>query len=225
MSIFIDLILVAVIALCVYMSSRQGFVKVFVEVAGFVLAIIVTFTISTPLAELTYDKIIAPPIVKAVGDALEDTSGNINESVIDALPEFVKDNAEKLGISLEEFNEAVAENISSGTDDAAEIATNDIVEPVISKIIALVYSIVIMIVLLIVVKILARVINKMFSFSIVGKLNRILGGVIGVPKGIIFAILLCLVISLVVSINGGFLFFTNENIENTILFNFFTELV
>ena len=82
MCIFIDLILVAVIALCVYMSSRQGFVKVFVEVAGFVLAIIVTFTISTPLAELTYDKIIEPPMMATVGDALKNTNANVNDVAI-----------------------------------------------------------------------------------------------------------------------------------------------
>ena len=57
MSIIIDLIVLAIIGLFIYTSAKRGFVKVLVEVAGFVLAVIITFTISSPLADATYDKI------------------------------------------------------------------------------------------------------------------------------------------------------------------------
>ena len=55
MNFVIDLIVVAIIAVCAVVSAKRGFVKVLVEAVGFVAAIILTFTISTPLSEATYD--------------------------------------------------------------------------------------------------------------------------------------------------------------------------
>ena len=66
MSIVLDLIVLAIILFTVFMSAKRGFVRVALEVVGFIAAVFITFTISTPLVNITYDKIIAPPIVSSV---------------------------------------------------------------------------------------------------------------------------------------------------------------
>ena len=63
MNFLLDLIVLAIIAAVALISARRGFVRVAIELVGFIAAIFITFTISTPLASLTYDKIIEPPIV------------------------------------------------------------------------------------------------------------------------------------------------------------------
>lgn len=222
MNLLIDLIVIAIVGLSVLISAKRGFVKVLIEVAGFVAAIIVTFTISTPLADNTYDKIIEPPIVEAAVNAVGESA---QHEAWNALPEFVTENALKLGVSGEDFTGKITENLASGTETAVKTASQDIIKPIITKILGLIYSVVILVVLLVVVKFLAKIINKMFSFSVIGKANRVLGGIVGVPKGVIFAILFCMVVSLVVKLYGGFLIFTTQNIEKTFIFKFLADII
>lgn len=222
MNLLIDLIVIAIVGLSVLISAKRGFVKVLIEVAGFVAAIIVTFTISTPLADNTYDKIIEPPIVEAAVNAVGESA---QHEAWNALPEFVTENALKLGVSGEDFTGKITENLASGTEAAVKTASQDVIKPIITKILGLIYSVVILVVLLVVVKFLAKIINKMFSFSVIGKANRVLGGIVGVPKGVIFAILFCMVVSLVVKLYGGFLIFTTQNIEKTFIFKFLADII
>lgn len=222
MNLLIDLIVIAIVGLSVLISAKRGFVKVLIEVAGFVAAIIVTFTISTPLADNTYDKIIEPPIVEAAVNAVGES---VQHEAWNALPEFVTENALKLGVSGEDFTGKITENLASGTEAAVKTASQDVIKPIITKILGLIYSVVILVVLLVVVKFLAKIINKMFSFSVIGKANRVLGGIVGVPKGVIFAILFCMVVSLVVKLYGGFLIFTTQNIEKTFIFKFLADII
>lgn len=226
MSFLIDLIVAAIIALFIFTSAKRGFVKVLIEVIGFILAIMLTFTISTPLANVTYDKIIEPPILDAAADISADSIEEMKQSALNALPDFVTKNAELLGFSVEEFVDKInTANLTSSVANPVQTASQQVIKPAVSKILELLYSIILMIILMFVVKIVARFINRLFSFSIIGKANKILGGVIGIPKGIIFAIVFCMIISLVVSLSGEFLFFTKENIDNTIFFKMFAELI
>ena len=74
MNFLLDLIVLAIIAAVALISARRGFVRVAIELVGFIAAIFITFTISTPLASLTYDKIIEPPALKAVEDSTADNA-------------------------------------------------------------------------------------------------------------------------------------------------------
>lgn len=221
MSIVIDLILLAVILVFTLISAKRGFVKVLVETVGFVAAIIVAFTISTPLAEVTYDKIIEPPVVKAAVNAVGESA---EHEAWNALPEFLMNN-DFFGEEINAFTQKISENIAEGTETAVKTASQEIVKPIAVKIFGLLYSVILVLVLSILVKFLAKLINGMFSFSVVGTLNRTLGGVLGAVKGIIIAIVICMVISLIISFTGKPLFiFTEENISNTYIFKLFINL-
>lgn len=221
MVIILDLILVAIIIVSVIISAKRGFVKVFVETVGFVAAVILAFTISTPLAEVTYDKIIEPPVVKAAVNAVGESA---EHEAWNALPEFLMNN-DFFGEEINTFTQKISENIAEGTETAVKTASQEIVKPIAVKIFGLLYSVILVLVLSILVKFLAKLINGMFSFSVVGTLNRTLGGVLGAVKGIIIAIVICMVISLIISFTGKPLFiFTEENISNTYIFKLFTNL-
>ena len=79
MNFLLDLIVLAIIAAVALISARRGFVRVAIELVGFIAAIFITFTISTPLASLTYDKIIEPPIVSSVSKATGDSVTQITD--------------------------------------------------------------------------------------------------------------------------------------------------
>ena len=224
MSIVLDLIVVSIILLFAFISAKQGFVKVIVEVVGLIAAIILTFTISTPLANTTYDKMIEPSLLKT---AAENSSQITDENkILDALPDFITNNSEKLGISLSEFTDSISSNSTYGAQAAIKTASQNIIRPVAVKLIGLIFSVILMVILFFVVKFLAKLINKLFSFSFIGKANRTLGGIIGVFKGIIFAVFFCAVVSLIVSLTkNGFWIFTPESIENSYIFNYIVKII
>lgn len=223
MNYLLDLIVIAIIAVVALISARRGFVRVVIESAGFIAAIFITLTISTPLASLTYDKIIEPPIVSSVSKATGDSVTQITDNTWNALPEFIRKYSENAGFSKESINKSINENMGNGAEVAARAASQNVVKPIVAKLLAVFYGIIIMVILIFLVKILAKFLNGVFSFSIVGKLNRILGGIAGIPKGIIIAMLFCMIISLIVSLTpDGFLIFKTEAMEKSWFFTHFS---
>lgn len=217
MSVVLDLIILIIVALTIYLSAKKGFVKVLVETVGFIVAIVIAFTISTPLAETTYDKFIEPSIINNAEKAIENEE-NIGNEVWENIPTFITKNAEGLGISEDSFSKTINENISLGTQKAVMVASQNIIKPVCVNLVSMIYSLIITAVLFVVVKFAAKFLNKLFSFSVVGKLNRTLGGVLGVFKGLAFAVLFVVIVSFLVSINGKLFGITIEDIEKTFLF-------
>lgn len=220
MNILLDLIILAIIAVTALLSAKRGFVRSAVELVGFLAAVWLAFTVSTPLAEMTYDKFLEPKIVSSVSDEVGTTAESIIDSTWNSLPEFVKNNADSIGLSRDKLSQNISQEITSGSENAVKATSQNAIKPVISHLLGLLYSVIILIVAMILVRLAARLLNKLFSFSIVGKLNRILGGVFGIAKGIIIAILFCMIISLILSFNeNGFLIFNKEITDNSYLFS------
>ena len=217
MSVVLDLIILIIVALTIYLSAKKGFVKVLVETVGFIVAIVMAFTISTPLAETTYDKFIEPSIINSAEKAIENEE-NIGNEVWENIPTFITKNAEGLGISADGFSKTINENISLGTEKAVMVASQNVIKPVCVNLVSMIYSLIITAVLFVVVKFAAKFLNKLFSFSDVGKLNRALGGALGAVKGLAFAVLFVVIVSFLVSINGKLFGITIEDIEKTFLF-------
>ena len=216
MSIIIDLIIVAIILVTALISAKQGFVRAVVEVAGFVAAVLVAFSVSAPLADITYEKVIEPPILSSVSENAAQSTAQTADSVWESLPSFITDNSEKLGITKEHIEKIVVESTLSSADTALNEISQKAVKPVATGILETLYAVILIVVLLFVVKILAKLLNKAFSFSVVGKLNRTLGGLLGVVKGLAIALIVCEIVVLIISFtHNGIWIFNNENIDKT----------
>ena len=225
MHFIIDLILIGIIAIIALISAKKGFVRTVVEVVGFVAAVLIAFTVSKPLADVTYVKGIEPAILNSVSESVQDSTVQTVDNIWEGLPSFITDNAHIFNIS----KETLEESISQGAENSAQtILTNtsqNVIKPMVVGILETVYAVILIILLSFVVKILAKLLNKAFSFSVVGKLNKTLGGVLGVVKGIAIALIICEAVLLIVSFTeNGICIFNNQNIEKTILFKFLTNV-
>ncbi|MBQ8203857.1 MAG: CvpA family protein [Clostridia bacterium] len=227
MSIILDVIILAIVLLSVLLSAKRGFVKSIIEVAGFVAAIILAISVSGPLAEFTYDKVIEPSVIKIVEESAaasdEHTEGNIEavaDNIWNALPEFVRNNSVNSGINQDTFVDKIEIDTTDTVASMAQKASQTIARPIVTKMFSAFYAVVLMVVLLVIVKFIAKIVNPLFNFSIIGKLNRTLGGVLGLVKGILVSVVFCVAVSLIVSFTGnGFLCFTPEAIENSVIFS------
>ena len=223
MSIILDIVFLAIVFLCIILSAKKGFAKSIIEVAGFVAAVILAISISGPLAELTYDKLIEPSVIKVAEESsaaadqnIQDNISSISDKIWESLPDFVKNNSSDINQNnlIDSVNIDTGDTITS----VAQKVSQTVAKPVVSKMLSALYAVIILVLLLIVVKFLSKLINPIFNFSVIGKLNRTLGGVLGFIKGILIASVFCAIVSIIVSFtNVEFLCFTNEAIEESLI--------
>ncbi len=225
MVFIIDLIVVGIILLVALISAKQGFVRTVVGVVGFVAAVVIAFTVSKPLADVTYDKVIEPPIVNSISDTASGSLSQTVDKVWENIPSFITDNSAELGFSKQSIENALSDEAISSTKDAFIQVSQKAIKPVCTEIVGTIYAVILIILLMIVVRILAKLLNKAFSFSIVGKLNTTLGGMLGIVKGLVIALILCEIIVLIISFtDNGIWIFNNENIAKTTVFKFLTNV-
>ncbi len=223
----LDAIIILIILICVFISAKRGFVRTLIEVVGFIAAIIVAFTFSSPLADTVYDKMIEPSIVKTVESSASEGAATATVAVDNVwvkLPGFIKNN-NLIGISKDEITQKVAyDAIDNGTVLANTISQSFIKPPAI-KILSILFSTILVVVLTFVVKILAKYINKLFSFSLIGSINKTLGGILGLVKGLVISVIFCMVITLIISVTkNGFLIFNYNTVSSSHIFKLVSEI-
>ena len=162
MGIVLDLIVIAIILIFCLISAKKGFVKTVVEAVGIVAAIILSFTVSSPLAGTTYDKIIEPPILSAVSVETTESSQTAVQNMWDSMPKFIVKNADRLSLNSESITQSFGEDISQGVETAVKSASQNVVKPIAVKILGIIYSVIIFVVLWVIFRFLAKIINKLF---------------------------------------------------------------
>lgn len=224
MSIVLDVIVLAIIVITAIISAKKGFVATVIEFVGLLLAFYLAFTLSTTVANFTYDKFISPSIKETVIEEIGQKADNTIDSVWDSLPGIVISGANTLGIEKEDIFDGVGSASASTAEEIANTVDEKIAKPVITIFIRTLLAFVLFVVCIFLVRILAKVLNKLFTFSIIGKLNRLLGGILGAGKGIIFACAVVLLLSTIAAVaKNGFLIFTTENIEKSFLFKLIAD--
>lgn len=220
MSYILDAIVILIVLFYVFISAKKGFVRTLIEVVGFVAAIVIAFTVSTPIAEVGYDSFIYPSIAESVEETGKDNINDAADAVWEKLPKFITENS-FFGVSKDNVTASAEDEFSNQSDNFAQSISDKMIKPTVVKLLSVIVSFVLVIILLFVAKILAKYVNKLFTFSIIGDINKFLGGALGVVKGAAIAIIFCLVISIILSFTkGGFLIFTYDAINSSYLFKF-----
>lgn len=230
LSIILDILILAIIAFFIVLSSKQGFVKTFISFVGCIAALVLSIVLSWVVSDLIYGSFVRPSLVLSVEEYLDSKTfvsvAEMLDQATEAMPDFIVKMADSRG---ETQNAEIAKELSMSKRSPSEIVVDTIAKPVVTGIIQTLSMIIIFILGIIVVRLLARFFNKMFSGKYLGTLNGFLGGIIGIPKGIIFAVLVAWVIGFYLSTSDGGLFsITQEMTESTYLFrilNSFNPLI
>lgn len=226
MPYILDGIIILIVLICVILSAKRGFVRTLIEVAGFIAAIIIAFTFSSPLSGVVYDKMIEPTVIKTVESTATESAENANAAV-DAvwakLPKFITEN-NFFGLSKDKVSQEIQNETANSSVALANSISDSFVEPVAIKILSMLFSTILVVVLIFVFKFLAKYINKLFSFSLVCSINKTLGGILGLIKGLAIAVIFCMIITLILSLTkNGFLIFTYDAINASYIFKFIAE--
>lgn len=218
MGIVLDLILALIVVVCILLAVKKGFVRSLIEVVGYILAIVIAFSVSGIAAEYIYDNVVDEAVVVTVYTAIEENS----EKALEALPDY-------LTVLLEQVDFDIESLLKTDDADALSVAkqvSENILRPLVVGILRTIISVVAFLILMVVVKLLARVINSMFKGAVLGTANKVLGMVIGCVKGVVFATVFSMIVYFVASLSeNDFLFFTNEAINKSVVAKYIIDFV
>ena len=224
MAIVLDLIIVAIILISVIITAQKGFVKSVGLIASFLIAIFAAVTLSGPISNFVYEKIIEPGVVATVENSITDsihkTEEGISKSVWESLPNFVKNSD---NVNENDFKIDIA-NIDTAHSVAVKLSQNT-VKPIAVSFVKVIASLLLFIGLTFICKFLVKLISGIFSISVVGKFNRFLGGILGIVNGTVYAIIFILLTKFLISLTGGFFIFTNASVSSTYIFKFLLDLL
>lgn len=226
--IILDIIIVAIVALFILFGIKKGFARSFIEIVGYILAILISFSVATTVSDYVYEKKIKENIVSSVGElAYEktDEAGKSIDAVWDSIPTYIKTVAGIQKDSVDEYISEYKTNTSNSVKDMALAVSENIVKPIATSAIRLAVEIVLLILLLILVKFFAKIVGKLFNKSILRGTNKFLGGILGAGKGALIALISVSIFMLLMPMFDNEIFgVTPKIIESTIVFKYLVNI-
>lgn len=224
MTIVLDIILVAVIVLSAFLGSRRGFMRVLLELIGFIAVILLASWASKQLAPVIFEKHIGPGIEQKIEQNL-DVDCDVSQ-LYQSLPSYLTFALDTSGMDEETVQNFVNEQLESGSKDIAPAITDNVVRPILTSVISAVLMFAIFLIGMFLVRLLARWINSLIRHTpIVGKLNTLLGTVFGALKGIIIAMALVWLLGALTSLlPEGLLGITNQTVQDAQLCQWLNQL-
>ncbi len=229
-SIVLDVVLLAILAVSVFLAYKKGFIKTLFSLVGGLIAVILALHLCTPVAAWLNEKFIEPTIRTTVLTAVNGSA--LAENYDEAINSIdVVDRLQEMPESLRAFLETLNVDVNSIVDSANKVQENSvavkeklidsIVTPVsetLSKAIALIGLILIFFVLLFVA---SRLLDAVFRLLPFGKKVNKAGGVI---FGALRGLLIVLVFGAVVyGLACGNVLVSLEDVENTVLLKLFNS--
>lgn len=225
MSIFIDALVLIIIAVTAFVSLKRGFVRSVMSVLSLFLTVFIISSVSAPISEFIYDKFVHKSVCEAISEKQNEQLKNGAKLTFDALPDFAKDAAEIAGINEQSFYEII--NNNSDLREETEMISQKLVRPTAVKIISIIIDIVLFIILMFVFGLISKFLCGFFKLPLLNEANKFLGAVLGILKGAVIAVFVCSLISYIAetSKNGEFLIFNPKTISETVLFKFFSNVL
>ena len=137
MSLFLDFLVIAVFALCVYTGVRYGFIRSVMSIVVLVLSLLGSIHFSPALSDYLQVNHIEPAVTKQAEKSVEALISGVDSMDLDRLfsesPEAFVNVIEKFGVDYEEVKEHFENRLSGAADSARELA-HYIAEPLAEKI-------------------------------------------------------------------------------------------
>ena len=226
MALIVDIVIIAIVAFIVWRSAVHGFVCTVIEMLGYILAAVLSITLSGMAADVLYTNTIRPMVITSVEEQIYSAGVNTEEQIdalFEELPSFVTGITKLFG-AKDEVISNISRSISSQTSDLPAKIADTVIQPVVVNTVKMLLSTVIFIVLFAVVKFLAKHINKFFRIPILSSVNSLLGGIIGLAKAFVIVGLVVFIIRIAVTSMGRLWIFDEDLISETYLFGFMYNL-
>ncbi len=228
MSILLDVVIIAIIALTVYFSYKNGFVKTAISAVSFILAVAITAMFASPLADYLKETSVAETVESATEEAITDmlVKDPVGvEGLLDGKSEEFNKMLALARLDRNELSAWYAQNVADSELGESALATR-IAEPMVD-IIAMIIAIAILFIgTQILLSIAAFFLNKIASLPILRTANKGLGLVVGVVLALLRVCLFCYVMTVLIE-NAQFIgssFISGLDPDSTLFFKIFSSI-
>ncbi len=231
MSWTLDVIIALIIGLTVYSAAKNGFIKTAISALSFVIAIVLTIALASPVSEYIKQTPVATTVEEATKGKIEEilSESTLNlDALVDGASEEFNNLAALAGFEKAELSEWFDTTVTDAMGLEAAISTlaEKIAEPIIDTVAFIISIIIIFIGSQIILSILSFVLDKIARLPILKSFNKAFGIALGVVLAIVRVCLFCFVVSYLIE-NASFLnsdFIANLNPDSTLLFKIFSQI-
>ena len=180
-----DILAVALFGLLVYKAWKDGFFKTLLHLGSWILALILSVLLSTPLATWIFDTFIRNGLTARIAEEFtkaDTVTGFVAnwEETLSAFPETVKN-----FLGLESGSMLGGLDLSLTGEAVAAEMVDSIIAPMTVLLISLVCVTVLFVVLTFGLSILANLLGKICKLPVLRQVDRSLGLILGIVKGLV----------------------------------------
>ncbi len=227
MAYILDLIVLAVVAVTVFIGYRRGFIRTIIQLLGCVVAFALALSLSATVSNYVYDDLMRDGLHEKIETAWNDTivEGAANtiteqvDSMLETLPPFLT-----ATLDTETLVDGImgSANVNTGAS-VADYLVDDMLRPVIVAVLRFVSFLVLYLVLMLVIRLLEKLVTPLIKLPLIRQTDGTLGAVIGLLKGVVFAMVAVTIMQLIAaSATSGP--FTQENLDNSLLAGWLSEI-
>lgn len=188
MTIIVDLVILAIIIICVIMGYIKGLTGVLIKIISFILSIIIAFILFIPVSNLVINKTqIDETIAQSVRGVI---LGNSDSQKVE----------ENMPSTITEYIQGQAENVADSAKESVADATAVGVSETIVKVAVWIILFIVARILLILLKFVTSLIAKL---PVIKQCDKIGGVVYGLLEGLVIVYILLAIISLVSPMMNG----------------------
>lgn len=206
MEYIIDIILAALLAVCLIVGWKRGFVKSLMDLASNLIAFILARVVSVQLAPQIFAQYFEQRAYSSLNRELASAGNSASsqvQSALDSIPESLNGFLGMLGVDKKSMASALSQKLEESGADIAEVLMNNIVSPVLTAIIKLLVFVAVFVLAVLVLKIATLLLDKLTELPAVKQANEIFGLLFGAVKGVIVIAVACFALELVAGVIGN----------------------
>jgi len=192
MSVFLDVLTVAVFIVVIYRAYKKGLIRTLVELVGFIAACVAAFLLSNPVGQWInkafISRFVSGSITQFAKSGSESNTAFFTK-LVDSLPVTVNKSLSGINTSLGTLGEKAMTQV-----------INAVSVPLSSLISRCIAFFILLIICLVAIKIIANLSDIVKHMPIIGALNAIGGAAIGIAEAVLVMFLLSTLLSIAVSL-------------------------
>lgn len=201
-STFLDIVLLAVLALSVYFGYRHGLIRSAIRLVGSIVALIVALTFSASLGNYIDNNYVNAPMREWVVDRLSASVDQVSatevnfDDLFENRPEFFVEVCSYLDVDIEDLQREYEALKSEGSDSAKSALVSRMVDPMSAVVSRVIAFFVIFIAALIAICVISLFSRFLTNLPIVRNLDKFGGLAVGLFTGVLLSFVLVSVVSI-----------------------------
>ncbi len=226
MEFIIDIILAALLAVCLIVGWKKGFVKSLMDLASNLIAFIVARIVSVQAAPAVYSRYFEQhareTLTRELSSAGTSASAQV-QSALDSIPESLNGFFSLIGVDKQALTESLSQKLGQGSAETVDVLMTNIVSPIFTAVIKLLAFVAVFVLAVLLLKLLTLLLDKLTELPALKQANELFGLIFGAVKGVIVVIVTCFALELLAGLIGNDSF--SAIVENSKIIGVFDNIL